>query len=465
MDSVVLRLGQGTAMRPLPRPRPRAGRLAAPASSVARDLVPSSPHMTARSRFADPMLRTSNALLLNTAFTGGLGLLYWFIAAHTFPASAVGRGGALVAATALVSGFGMLNLSGALMRFLPHAGPRSRQLLLRVYGVSALVSLAFAVMFVALYRLFASPNSDLRLPTLVAVLFVMGVVATTIFTLEDNALTGLRAAAPWVPLENSTFGVAKIALLLAMAPLATYSAIYASWVLPMFVIVPLVNLLLFKRLLPVSGPYSRRTPVSAEARRRVFRFVRGDTSGGIFQLASTYGLPLIVITALGSLANSRFYVAALFSSSVDLVATNLSTALTVEGSHAEDNLSNLARATLRRIALVVLPLVAVLVLAAPVILGLYGTNYVQATGVFRLLLLASIPRALVVVYYGICRVTHQTHVSAVLKGISSALTLGGAATAAAGNAGLRGVGWIVFGVQLGLAAILLPSLARTVRSH
>src|SRR3979490_769081 len=96
--------------------------------------------------WSDPIARGGVLLLINTAVTGGLGLAYWLIAARLFPQAAVGRAAAIVSAATLPAGVGELNRRGMLMRFLPQAGARSRQLVLVTYAIACAASLLLAVL-------------------------------------------------------------------------------------------------------------------------------------------------------------------------------------------------------------------------------------------------------------------------------------------------------------------------------
>ena len=67
----------------------------------------------------------------------------------------------------------------------------------------------------------------------------------------------------WVPLENGLYGIGKIALLVALAPVTPEYGIIVSWFLPALVLLPPVNLLIFRRLLrrhtaPAEGHHERR---------------------------------------------------------------------------------------------------------------------------------------------------------------------------------------------------------------
>ena len=62
-------------------------------------------------------------------------------------------------------------------------------------------------------------------------------------------MTGLKQAI-WVPMENTTFSVIKIVLLLSFAVLLRQVGIIASWTVAMVVMLVPVNLLIFGRLIP-----------------------------------------------------------------------------------------------------------------------------------------------------------------------------------------------------------------------
>ena len=145
-----------------------------------------------------------------------------------------------MAATTLFSGIGQLNLSGMLIRFLPRAEGKSRRLVLTTYTFAAATSALLAIMALTFIGFFASPTSPLRLSLAHSAFLVLAVAATAIFTIEDSVLVGLRRAG-WVPAENGAFGVAKIAILFALAPIGTAFALYSSWMIPLTLTIPLIS--------------------------------------------------------------------------------------------------------------------------------------------------------------------------------------------------------------------------------
>ena len=60
-------------------------------------------------------------------------------------------------------------------------------------------------------------------------LFVVIVTFWVVFVLQDSALTGLRAT-KWIPVENTLFGLAKLALLPLFIVLIPGQGIFLAWV-------------------------------------------------------------------------------------------------------------------------------------------------------------------------------------------------------------------------------------------
>ena len=411
-----------------------------------------------RRQWSDPLSRGGLALLLNTGVTGVLGFGYWIIAAHLFSTFAVGAAGALVAATTLFSGIGQLNLSGMLMRFLPKAGGKSRRLVLTTYAFAATASALLAVISLTAIKMFASPSSPLHLDTVQSTAFVLAVAATAIFTIEDSVLVGLRRAI-WVPLENGAFGVAKIGTLFVLAPIGTAFALFSAWMIPLTLTIPVISLVLFYKFLPQAARPRRTAHFGQEIRSNIIRFAIGDATGGLFTQAWTYLLPVIITASLGASVDALFYASFLFSSTIDQIAANYASSLTVEGAHAPEQITSLVRLAFRRIFAIVLPAVAALVILCPWLLRAFGDKYVSAVPLLDMLLLACLPKALSTVYYAYCRVQRTTYKSAMMQASVCAATLS-AVILVAHPFGLIGVGIVILAVQSSAGAVSWWALRR-----
>jgi O-antigen/teichoic acid export membrane protein len=412
----------------------------------------------ARRYWSDPLSRGGLALLINTGLTGSLGFVYWIIAARLFTTSAVGVAGALVAATTLFAGIGQLNLSGMLMRFLPNAGERSRRLVVITYTFAAGTSALLAAGSLMILRFLAPPASPLRLDTIESVAFVMAVAATAVFTIEDSVLIGLRRAV-WVPVENGAFGVAKIGVLFVLAPLGTAFALFGAWMIPLTLTIPVISVVLFGRFLPSAPRPRRAASLGPSIRSVIVRFAIGDAAGGLFTQAWTYLLPVLITASLGSSINALYFTSFLFSSTLDQVATNYASPLTVEGAHAPDEVAQLISRAFRRIFVIVLPAVALMIALSQWLLRAFGAQYVRAVPLLCLLLLACLPKAVSAVYYAYCRVQRVTHRSALMQACVCAATLS-ATILFARPFGLVGVGAAILGVQSSVGVVSWLALRR-----
>src|SRR5437763_5055332 len=114
-----------------------------------------------------------------------------------------------------------------------------------------------------------------------------------VFALQDAVLTGIRQAV-WIPVENGLYGIAKIGMLAAFAPVTQHYGIFASFTLPAFIALFPTNYFIFRRLLPrymrsSTGERSIEPPATAEPEaafaleqmgglhvRTIRRFMGGD---------------------------------------------------------------------------------------------------------------------------------------------------------------------------------------------
>jgi O-antigen/teichoic acid export membrane protein len=411
---------------------------------------------------SDPLSRGGLALLINTGLTGVLGLGYWIVAARLFSTYAVGVAGALVSAATLFAGIGQLNLSGMLMRFLPKAGGKSRRLVLITYAFAASVSALLAAVSLIAIKFSGSSISPLRIDTVQSMAFVVAVAATAIFTLEDSALIGLRRTI-WVPVENGSFGIAKIGILFVLAPIGTAFALFGAWMIPLTLTIPVISAVLFGRFLPPAAKPKRIARLGRALRSNIIRFAVGDAAGGLFTQAWTYLLPVVVTASLGASVNALFFTSFLFSSTIDQVAANYASPFTVEGAHAPDEIAALVPLILRRIYTIILPAVAVLVIMCPWLLRAFGEKYVSAVPLMRMLLIACLPKAISTVYYAYCRVQRITHRSAVMQAYVCVATLS-AVVLLADLFGLIGIGLAIVSVQSSAGAVSWCALRRGIRN-
>jgi O-antigen/teichoic acid export membrane protein len=413
---------------------------------------------------ADPLLRSAYSLMLNVVLTSVLGFGFWIAAARMFSSSTVGRDSALISAMLTLSLICQLNLSSGILRFLPIVKLDPARAVIGAYVLTAALTTLIGALFVVVAPNAAHNYHFLREDSGIAVTYVAAAALWSVFTLQDAVLTALRRA-PWVPAENATFGVLKIAALPLLLAVGTGHAIFIAWVIPMAMLVVPVNYLIFAKIIPNwPGPGTESSPVQRFGWRGLRRFLAQEYVAGLFAQAASTMLPVLIVAVLGSSENAYFYIPFTIVSAFDLLFANVAASLTVEGALAETRFPTLARLIVRRFRFMLIAGVAVLVAGASLVLLPFGPRYVQAGApVLRLLACASAFRAIIVLFGVICRV--EGRASRILTIQASIFTMVIGLAIVLGEAqGIEGVAlaWLIANGIAGCAA--MPRVLRILRS-
>ena len=398
------------------------------------------------------------ALVANGVGVGTLGLAYWVVAAHLFGPVDVGQNSSLVSALVTISGIAQLNYARSLSGLIPRAGSGAKKLVARVYlwvcGASLVLGAALATVLTHLSERFGYLKpADLAIPG-----FALAVVLWSVFTLEDAVLTATRRSSI-VPLENFGFGVAKLALLFVFAKLhAGNLSIFASWVLPLVLIVTPINIFTFKRALPAMSK------IPAFVVQVPGRWVRLDYAGYMFWLFGTSPLPFLVLAALGPKPAAAFYVPLTIASAIDVVSLNVGNIITAEMSRNSGSMSKHTAKFVLGYSLLVLIGSIVILLVAPTLLQIFGGKYKAASGVaLRLMLGASSLRALMFLCNAAARAQGRGGRILVVQAVSATGTLvvGFATMSHLGPRGMA-MGWLAGSLLSGLFAFwwLAPIVVR-----
>jgi O-antigen/teichoic acid export membrane protein len=409
---------------------------------------------------SSPLLRNGYALMANTVVTGLLGLGYWLLAARHYGEADVGRASAAYSAMNLLAGITALSLIGAMARFIPQSGRGTGKLIRLGYGISVLSAIIGSVVFLLVAGRPGSSYSELTgVP--VGIIFTGAVIIWSLFTLQDGALVGMRNAS-WVTLENAVFGIAKIAMLLPLATVIPHTGLYVSWMVPAVLAVPAVNWLIFRKLLPKHKHINTTAP--PPTRGQVGRFLAGDVSGALMLLASINLVPVLVAMFVEPGLNAYFYIAWTIGITLDLLAANMALSLTVEGAFDPVALAGHAKAALRRLMMLLVPIAVGTALLAPWILGLFGPGYAKyGAPILVLLAAATVPRTLTEIYLGALRAQNRTSFVALIQGIRAVLILS-LTLVLTHSMGIVGAGVAVLVTQVVLAIGVLPGLLRVLRA-
>ncbi|MHB1568489.1 MAG: polysaccharide biosynthesis protein [Solirubrobacteraceae bacterium] len=395
------------------------------------------------------------SLMVATLATNMLGLVFWAEAAHLEPPWVVGRAAAGVAALTLLAGIAQLNLTNVLIRLLPVAGRLGIGLIRRGYLAVIALSVAIASLYVS------TPLSDHVITGgwLPRGLFALAVPVLAIFALQDSVLTALRLT-PWVPVENVSFSISKLALL-PLFVLLPPGGIIASWVLPAAVAVIVVSVVLFRRVLPRLARLDGTLP----DRRRLLSFVAGEYVSNICAIATIQLMPLLVVWRLGATEAAFFSIPWLALMALTFLLYNVSSSFTVEMLGEHGRADRLIRRSLLLWAAIALTSLAACVLLADPLLSLVGSRYAVHGASLLRLIGASMPfSAIVALYSTFVWLDQRVWLLAAIQA-GSGIALLTLTLILLPAAGLTAPGWANLAVQGIEAAIMAPLAMRWIRRH
>lgn len=373
-----------------------------------------------RAHLAAPLYRNAYLLIVGAGISSAFGFVFWAAAARRYPEAVVGTNSAVVSAMMLVSGICQLGLNAVLVRYIPRAGASTRRFIIGTYGVAGVLSLVVAAGAALTSHLWSSKLEFLGHEWRWFVVFVVATGAWTIFTLQDSVMTGMRQTR-WVAIENPAFAVTKVAMLLALVSVAPRSGIFVAWTLPVVISLVPINALIFRRLIPQHV----EQPVAASwDPRRILRFASGNYFGTLFFLCSTVLVPILVTDISGTRAAAHFYIPWTIATGLQSVALFMTTSLMVEVAFDETKLRAYCRKVLVQTARIVVPLSAVLFVAAPYVLRLIGSAYAHdGVPLLRLLVVATIPNILVALGISVARLQHHGIAVLAIQGAHSVMTV------------------------------------------
>jgi O-antigen/teichoic acid export membrane protein len=409
------------------------------------------------------LLRGAYSLVANTAVTSVLGMGFWVAAARLYSSIEVGRDTVLISVMIELSTVCQLNMGNGIVRFLPDFGERTARVLGSVYALAGMAALIVGSAFILVAPHISHQLAYLGDEVTLAVGFVAALVLWGLFTLQDAALTATRRA-PWIPIENGLFGILKLAVLPIFLLVGAANGVYLAWVLPMALLLVPVNLLVFRRAIPehLAGGV-RESSIRRLGLRRVVRFLAQDYLASIFTQATLTVLPLLVISILGAKQSAYFAMPFTIVMAFDTFAYSACTSLVVEATLEREKLGVLTKVFVRRVLALLMPGAALLALAAPLVMLPFGHAYAEhGVGVLRLLLCASIFRAVIALFSAVSRVQGRGLRLGLIE-LALLVVVLGSAIPLARSYGIEGVGAAWLGANAAICLAVLPLFVRFLR--
>lgn len=405
------------------------------------------------------MLSNAASLIGTFGVTSGLGFAYWWVAARLFDKAEVGLASALISAMQLMGTLGMLGLGTLMIGELR----RRRSIAISLIGGSLVIASITAGGLGLVFALITSQSSgefNILADTGHMLLFVLGVAITGALLVMDQALLGLLRGHLQL-YRNAIFAVGKL-LILVVCGLVFVSlnsmAIYATWFAGNIVsVLPLAVFAL---------PHLRQPHEHAPA-RQIFRELRGAALAhhilNVSVQTSQFAMPVLVTFLFSAVANASFYIAWLIVSILFIIPAALTQTLYAVSS-ADDRIApEKIRFSLRLSLLFVTLGVIVLIVGAPLILGLFGPTYAtQSSASLRIMALAAFPMIIKVHYIAIFQIRRQIRVAALAMFGGAVLEMAFAFIGGAtGDIATLSAGWTA--AIFVEAILILPVVYRAIR--
>lgn len=400
----------------------------------------------------------AGSLMATTAITSLLGFAYWWVAARSAPAEAVGQASAAVSAMTLIGTIGMFGMGTMLISDLPKLAGRRWDLITTCLLASGTAATVGGLVYVALAHLAVPGLRDALGGSAATVLLIFGIALNAMTLVLDEALVGLLAG-PLQLMRNAYFSVIKLVLLgaLALLPLTiTGGELLLTWIAGAVLSVALLGGTLRRR-----GMIDSLRPRAALLRGRG----RQTFDHNLLNLA-TYlpraALPLVVTAVLSAEANAAFYTAFMVLSFLAMVPGNVALTLFAVASGDAAALRSKVRMGLLICLGLGLPASLVVVFAAGPIMSIFGESYARsAGGALAILGLTYVPFVFHHFFLAISRVQNRLRGAGIF-----ALFAGFAELAAAWYGGSRGnltelVGWVA-AVMAIEAVLVAPIVLRVV---
>ncbi len=366
-----------------------------------------------------PAHRDGLALVLSSGLTSAVGLLYWVLAARLFSPSVMGVNQVALSTMMLLGSVAHLNLTYALLRFVPVAGLSARRLVVIGYAAAATSAAAIGGVFGAGAPLWAPELVEGMGQGRLIAFFVVATPIWSIFVIQDFVLTAVRRATI-VPAENAVFAVLKIATLVVAALIAVPGGIAVSWVASTAVIILAVNAWLLLRVLPAHGRATEHDaqPITLGS---FTRFIRADYAGAVLWQCALFGLPFLVLARLEAADAAVYGIVWTISQSLYLVSSGMGQSMVAHSAADLAGLEKARKAMVRRALVLVVPVAAVVAIGAPLWLSVFGEHYARyGTVALILAALSAIPNVITASTVNAARVRQRM---GVLFGVPATVSL------------------------------------------
>jgi O-antigen/teichoic acid export membrane protein/glycosyltransferase involved in cell wall biosynthesis len=406
--------------------------------------------------FGNALYRGSAILLANTAVTAILGFVFWTLAAHRYPAVSVGLFSGVTAAVSLLGTVAALGLPNVMMR---HVAGIEKPLELVALTVAAIATVGTVLCLGTVLLLGPHLPKSLHVGQHggMVVLVTILVVVTAVSSVIDAGLIAIRYSS-LVLIKNLVGSLVKVGALLLLARFAA-SGLLLAFGLGLVLSTVISVIALARRL---GGPWAASG--SLRLLRRYLSLTSANYLATVMGILPLTVVPVEVLVIRGAEQTARFAVAFLIVGFLNFIPATVAQVLFAEASRRGESLREHLILAVRGVYGLLLPMLALVVVAAPLLLSLFGPAYAAAaTGCLRILALSTLLTGGTYLIDSLLIARDRKGAYVFINGVNAFLVLGcvavllphGLTAAAAGWALAQGLSFLI-----GLAVLAVTSDGR-----
>lgn len=395
----------------------------------------------------DALYGGSLLLLVNTALLSIFGFLFWTLAAHNYSAATIGLYSGITSGVNLLAAVAALGLPNMVTRHLATIA-NARDFVMMTMAAIAVVGGVLCLAVVLILGPHLPTTMHLQEHGSMVPLVTVLVVITAASSAIDAGLVVVRAIQALL-ISNLAGSVVKILALYLLQGLHS-SGLLAAYGLGLIVATGLGGLALIRRV------------KANHQRGRALGVLRAHLSAtGVNYLATVIGIlpitvvPLEVLAIRGAVDTGRFAIAFLIAGFLNFIPSTTAQVLFAEASRRGVPMGQQLRKAVIAVYALLLPSLAVLLGAAPLLLRMFGKTYAaEATVCLRVLALSTLLTGGTYLIDALLIARDRSSAYLFMNGINAALVLG--CTGALLHRGLTAAAW---GWAAGQGISLLLGLA------
>jgi O-antigen/teichoic acid export membrane protein len=379
-----------------------------------------SPRKSLKTLFNVSLYRNTFFLVLNNVILQATGFFFWMAAARFYSTEAVGLSSAANTSMLLLATLAALGLDFSLVRFLPNAGEKSKDIINTSFTIGGLVSVVLALGFIAGLNIWSPALIPIRQNPVFFIVFVVTVVATTLNTFAQRVFTA-KLKSSLAMTRGLTFGLSRIVFLVPLAIFYQSFGIFTAWGLAVILAVVISLTALSK----IENNYRPLPVVKKDILKDMMRFSFTNYIANIIWFLPGSILPIIVINMVGAEQNAYFYIAWALGNILFNIPTSLSYSLLAEASSDQSKMKRDVTRSLKLIMVILVLAILVMLAIGDKLLLLFGQAYSEnATRLLQLLALSALPQGIIQVFFSVKRVEMRMKSVIVLSAFITIIALG-----------------------------------------